>query len=327
MPIKVPISDKYSDCDSASIFSRSNLSSMAGSLSSQFTKKTLKRGISFNIMSVGPPGIGKTTLLSCLFNRNLDVPRKDVPRKDITKIPVEVNTKMFDIEEDGVKLKLLVADCQNFASSLNLHNTYQPIVQYIEQQFAEYHKREFGYNRRELQDTIVHCLFFFISSIGHGLTALDIEFLKAVHEKVNIVPIIAKADALTLRERSAFKKRINEELREHNINIYQIPDADPDDCDEIKRTIKDVQNAVPFAISSMSRVNDKLEMRRYDWGIVELEDRDCGDYLLLKAMLHMNMEDFRERAHNHFYENYRVKMMESTSLRSLALSGIMTSSH
>lgn len=320
MPTKVP-----SEYDSASIFGKS-MSSMAGSLSSQFTRKTLKRGISFNIMSVGPLGIGKTTLLSCLFNRNLEVPRKEL-RKDITKIPVEVNTKMFDIEEDGVKLRLLVADCQNFGSSLNLHNTYKPIVQYIDQQFSEYHKREFAHNRREIQDTIVHCLFFFISAIGHGLTALDLEFLSAVHEKVNIVPIIAKADALTLRERSAFKKRVNEELREHNINIYEIPDADPDDCDELKRTVNDIQSAVPFAVSSMSRVNDKLEARKYEWGTVHLDDRDCNEYLLLKAMLHMNMEDFREKTHSYFYEDYRVKMMETSSLRSFASSTIMTSSH
>ena len=34
--------------------------------------------------------------------------------------------------------------------------------------------------------------------------------MKAIHNKVNIVPVIAKADTLTLKERERLKKRVSE---------------------------------------------------------------------------------------------------------------------
>lgn len=41
-----------------------------------------------------------------------------------------------------------------------------------------------------------------------SLRALDIEFMKQLHNKVNIVPIIAKADTLTVDECRQFKKTV-----------------------------------------------------------------------------------------------------------------------
>lgn len=46
---------------------------------------------------------------------------------------------------------------------------------------------------------------FYLSS----LKPLDVEFMKAIHSKVNIVPVIAKADTLTLRERDRLKRRVS----------------------------------------------------------------------------------------------------------------------
>jgi hypothetical protein len=36
-----------------------------------------------------------------------------------------------------------------------------------------------------------------------------VEFMKAIHSKVNIVPVIAKADTLTLKERDRLKRRVS----------------------------------------------------------------------------------------------------------------------
>jgi len=44
--------------------------------------------------------------------------------------------------------------------------------------------------------------------------------LKKLSETVNVVPVIAKADSLTLEERQAFKDRIKEEFAFHNIRMY-----------------------------------------------------------------------------------------------------------
>ena len=42
-----------------------------------------------------------------------------------------------------------------------------------------------------------------------SLKPLDIEFMKRLHDKVNIIPLIAKADTLTPDECREFKKTVS----------------------------------------------------------------------------------------------------------------------
>lgn len=46
---------------------------------------------------------------------------------------------------------------------------------------------------------------------------IDIEFMLSIHEKVNVIPIISKADMLTEKEKSRVKQRINDAIKEHSI--------------------------------------------------------------------------------------------------------------
>lgn len=45
--------------------------------------------------------------------------------------------------------------------------------------------------------------------LSFRLKPLDIEFMKRLHEKVNIIPLIAKADTLTPEECQQFKKQVS----------------------------------------------------------------------------------------------------------------------
>lgn len=42
----------------------------------------------------------------------------------------------------------------------------------------------------------------------HRLKQIDIEFMRQLHTKVNLIPVIAKADTLTDEEVSEFKARV-----------------------------------------------------------------------------------------------------------------------
>ena len=53
--------------------------------------------------------------------------------------------------------------------------------------------------------------------IVFSLRPIDIEFMKRLDEFVNIVPVIAKADTMTLDERDAFKSRVSKHMREREI--------------------------------------------------------------------------------------------------------------
>lgn len=89
---------------------------------------------------------------------------------------------------------------------------------------------------RHIQDTRIHCCLFFINPTGHQLRPIDIIVMKKLSEVVNVVPVIAKADSLTLEERDAFKDRIRAELQYHNIRLYPI---DHDDNDEEETTLNE----------------------------------------------------------------------------------------
>lgn len=47
------------------------------------------------------------------------------------------------------------------------------------------------------------------ANIDFRLKPLDIEFMKQLHNKVNIVPVIAKADVLTRKEVLKLKKEVS----------------------------------------------------------------------------------------------------------------------
>ena len=61
---------------------------------------------------------------------------------------------------------------------------------------------------RHIQDTRIHCCLYFINPTGHSLRPIDIIVMKKLSEVVNVVPVIAKADSLTMEERDAFKEKV-----------------------------------------------------------------------------------------------------------------------
>ena len=88
-------------------------------------------------------------------------------------------------------------------------NSWDPIIKYIKDQHSAYLRKELTAMRdRHIQDTRIHCALFFINPSGHSLRAIDIVVLKKLSEVVNVVPIIAKSDSLTMEERFAFKQKV-----------------------------------------------------------------------------------------------------------------------
>ncbi|XP_010290177.1 PREDICTED: septin-4-like, partial [Phaethon lepturus] len=52
--------------------------------------------------------------------------------------------------------------------------------------------------------------------------------------RVNIVPVLAKADTLTPAEVERMKNKIREEIDHYGIRIYQFPECDSDEDEEFK---------------------------------------------------------------------------------------------
>lgn len=166
-------------------------------------------------------------------------------------------------------------------------------MKYIKDQHSAYLRKELTAQReRYIQDTRIHCCLFFIQPSGHALKPIDIVVLKKLSDVVNVVPVIAKSDSLTLEERAAFKERIKEEFAFHNLKMYPY---DNDELDEEERTwnaqikVKDlysysfhapdiltrIQDIIPFAVVGSEKAiiveGKQVRGRQNRWGVINGE--------------------------------------------------------
>lgn len=86
--------------------------------------------------------------------------------------------------------------------------SWVPVIDYIESKYEEFLNAESRVTRRQIPDSRVHCCLYFVAPSGHGLKPLDVEFMQRLHDKVNIIPVIAKADTMTPDECAHFKKQV-----------------------------------------------------------------------------------------------------------------------
>ncbi|XP_043925735.1 septin-5-like [Protopterus annectens] len=179
-------------------------------LPNQVHRKSVKKGFDFTLMVAGESGLGKSTLVNSLFLTDLYKDRKLLNAEERINQTVEITKHTVDIEEKGVKLKLTIVDTPGFGDAVNNTECWKAITDYIDQQFEQYFRDESGLNRKNIQDNRVHCCLYFISPFGHGLRPVDIAFMKALHEKVNIVPLIAKSDCLVPSEVKKLKERVRQ---------------------------------------------------------------------------------------------------------------------
>ncbi|XP_072736159.1 septin-5 isoform X2 [Ciconia boyciana] len=228
---------------------------------------------------------------------------------------VEIVKHTVDIEEKGVKLKLTIVDTPGFGDAVNNTECWKPITDYIDQQFEQYFRDESGLNRKNIQDNRVHCCLYFISPFGHGLRPVDVEFMKALHEKVNIVPLIAKADCLIPSEIRKLKERIREEIDKFGIKVYQFPECDSDEDEEFKQQDRELKESAPFAVIGSNTVveakGQRVRGRLYPWGIVEVENQAHCDFVKLRNMLiRTHMHDLKDVTCDVHYENYRAQCIQ-----------------
>uniref|UniRef100_A0A8C8GF19 Septin-type G domain-containing protein n=1 Tax=Oncorhynchus tshawytscha TaxID=74940 RepID=A0A8C8GF19_ONCTS len=283
-------------------------------LPNQVHRKSVKKGFEFTLMVVGESGLGKSTLINSLFLTDL-YPERYIPgAAEKIERTVQIEASTVEIEERGVKLRLTVVDTPGYGDAINSQDCFKTIIQYIDNQFERYLHDESGLNRRHIVDNRVHCCFYFISPFGHGLKPLDVEFMKAIHSKVNIVPVIAKADTLTLKERDRLKKRILDEIAEHGIRIYQLPDADSDEDEEFKEQTRILKASIPFSVIGSNQLIEvkgkKIRGRLYPWGVVEVENPEHNDFLKLRTMLVTHMQDLQEVTQDLHYENFRSERLK-----------------
>ncbi|XP_046869789.1 septin 10 [Hypomesus transpacificus] len=292
-----------------------NLSGHVGfdSLPDQLVNKSTCQGFCFNILCIGETGIGKSTLMDTLFNTNFEN-----FESSHFEPQVKLRAQTYDLQESNVRLRLTVVNTVGFGDQMNKQESYQPVVDYIDRQFETYLQEELKIKRslHNYHDSRVHACLYFISPSGHSLKSLDLVTMKKLDSKVNIIPVIAKADTISKSELHKFKIKIMSELVSNGVQIYQFP-LDDETVAKVNTTMN---GHLPFAVvgstEEVSVGNKMVKARQYPWGVVQVENESHCDFVKLREMLIcVNMEDLREQTHTRHYELYRRCKLEEMGFK------------
>lgn len=148
--------------------------------------------------------------------------------------------------------------------------------------------------------------------------------LKKLSDVVNVVPVIAKSDSLTLEERLAFKERIREEFAFHNLRMYPYDNDEQDDEERaLNTTIKDM---IPFAVVGSEQNiivgGRSVRGRQNRWGAINVEDENHCEFTSLRNFLtRTHLQDLIETTSQIHYETFRAKQLMALKENSAAGGG------
>ncbi|CEH17634.1 septin ring protein [Ceraceosorus bombacis] len=283
------------------------------SITSQIEAKLLKRGFALNIMVVGQTGLGKSTLINTLFASHLIDSKGRLEAYESPRKTTEIHPVSHLVIENGVKLRLNIVDTPGYGDQVNNDACWDPIIKHIKDQHSAYLRKELTAMReRYITDTRIHVCLFFINPTGHGLRPIDVTVMKKLSDVVNVVPVIAKSDSLTLDERDLFKERIRAEMQYNNIRVYPFDDADLED--EERELNERIRALIPFAVVGSEKqvvIDGKaVRGRKNRYGVINVENENHCEFVYLRNFLtRTHLQDLIETTAHIHYEQFRSKQL------------------
>lgn len=284
-------------------------------------------------MVAGESGLGKTTFINTLFSTTIknyaDHRRRHAKQVDKT---VEIEITKAELEEKFFKVRLTVIDTPGFGDYVNNRDSWQPIIEFLDDQHESYMLQEQQPRRTEKIDLRVHACLYFIRPTGHTLKPLDIEVMKRLCTRVNLIPVVAKADTLSPADLAKFKHRVSLKtiptrffllislqirnvIEAQGIKIYTPPLEEDDEAG--LQHARSLIAAMPFSVIGSERDvstpdGRTVKGRQYAWGVAEVENEDHCDFKKLRAILiRTHMLDLTHTTEENHYEAYRAQQMET----------------
>jgi len=306
---------------------------MSSKLSARSRRR--KHAISqLNLMVVGFRSLGKTSFIRMLYDtlyirknskEEVELPASLFQRAETVQDAEEARTKelysfTLDIEEEGEKISLTLVDSPGFVrdNELRLDVQVTEALRYIEAQFDQTLAEETKVKRNpKAQDSQIHACIYFIDNANNGLTDKDIRILKRLTARVNVIPVVAKADLLTTTQLRNLKKAINRDLKTHQIPVFDFPVDEEELEPDIAEVIVNAQSQIPFSLIAPEDADiidpstgEKIRGRQYAWGIIDcLNPSHCDFVLLRNVLLSSHRKLFKDITLEVFYEQYRTERL------------------
>ncbi|ODV94061.1 hypothetical protein PACTADRAFT_50951 [Pachysolen tannophilus NRRL Y-2460] len=299
-----------------------------GSSSALRKRKTLKKSINYTVMVVGQSGCGRSTFINSFCDQQIVEASSSIPLPDDSDYPkrdLVLRKSSVELEDnEGIRIAINFIDTPGFGDSIENEFNFNLIVDYIKHQYDEVLIEESRLKRNpRFKDGRVHCCLYFITPTGHGLREIDIELMKNLASLVNIIPVISKADSLTLDELKLNKRLIMEDINFYNIPIFKFNEYTyEDEIDEESFELNNhLQKILPFAVMGSNEVIEDREgkrsrIRKYPWGIVDIENNEISDFSVLKnTLLVTHLNELKEKTYEILYEDYRTNALSNNDFR------------
>ncbi|KAK7473210.1 Cell division control protein 11 [Stygiomarasmius scandens] len=280
------------------------------------SRRSRTKGVQFTVMVVGASGTGRTTFVNTLVESDiLEHKVCDDPQAAGMEEPVKIKPVNIELEEDGTRVSLTIVDTPGFGDSIDNDLAFQEIVNYLERQYDDILAEQSRIKRNpRFRDNRVHALLYFVPPTGHHLREIDIKLMQKLSHRVNVIPVIGRADSFTVSELKGFKKRIMEDIEHYDIPVYNFPyDVEEDDEETIQMN-QELRAMLPFAvIGSEEEVEldgEPVRARVYPWGVAEVDNPDHSNFASLKsAILGTHLYDLKSLTEDVLYETYRTEKL------------------
>lgn len=272
------------------------------------------KGARFTMMVAGRSGLGKTTFVNTLFDTsilsNVWGKKKSTSIPEMTKFVVQQEALL---EGNDVRLYLNVIDTPGFGEKSNNSFAWIPLINFIDEQMRSYIFQEEQPIRSAIKDKRIHCCLYFLEPTNKGVTTLDLITMREISKRVNMIPIIAKADAFNFEELLAFKQELRDTINSAGIQVCRFIDSNDPFYDDIFANI-------PFGIVSSEKKSaneggKEVRLRKYKWGTVEIDNLQHSDFQKLRDILFSNyIADFVHGTEK-YYESCRSFMLKTRILK------------
>ncbi|KAF9178370.1 Oxidoreductase [Haplosporangium sp. Z 767] len=189
---------------------------------------------------------------------DFDYVRTEALTEKFSSTMMEIPWDNMDADDEVPARNLVFLDTPGYGSVVDARTNFKLFMNYVGQTFEEKNSRISPFmevSNNELMRSLVTgvgahkfidiCFYLIL----HRLKPIDVEYMRMISEKANVVPIIAKADTQSEQEVRDLKVTVLKKLKEQGVSIYTFRI----DYDRLIRQAEAGQaGGPPFAVSNVA---------------------------------------------------------------------------
>ena len=241
--------------------------------------------LNYNILVLGDSNIGKTSFIHSVLAKYFNEIAPELLGQKALFPTRNIIDNTGTISNRVIELRVNLIDTPGYGFFTTKEKWFETITNYITKQAYNYKLLNNRLSTATPQDIKVHLALYLIE--GPRCKETDLEMMYRLQRYVNILPIVARADAYSSAELSQVKLQILSQCAEAGISFFDVTSAMKDNISQLNESL--LPPIPPFAVISggtIVKAGDKLSfVRKYSWGLCDIHDSACSDFNILCRLL------------------------------------------